>query len=41
MAGHRQGMTPNLETDVVLGADETRKLKDLLPYHAWPEPLPA
>ena len=37
----RQIDEANLETDVVLGADETRKLKDLLPYHAWPEPLPA
>lgn len=29
----------NLETDVVLGRDKTLKLKELLPYHAWPEPL--
>ena len=29
----------NLETDVVLGRDETSKLKDLLPRNEWPEPL--
>jgi cytidine deaminase len=28
----------NLETDVVLGKDETMKLKDLLPKHEWPQP---
>ncbi|MGH2617516.1 MAG: cytidine deaminase family protein [Thermomicrobiales bacterium] len=28
----------NLETVVVLGKDTTLKLKDLLPYHAWPAP---
>jgi cytidine deaminase len=35
----RQIDDANLETDVVLGRDEVRKLKDLLPYHDWPEPL--
>jgi cytidine deaminase len=29
----------NLETDVILSRDEAVKLKDLLPYHEWPEPL--
>jgi cytidine deaminase len=29
----------NLDTDVVLGRAETSKLRDLLPRHAWPEPL--
>jgi cytidine deaminase len=31
----------NLETDVILGRDKIVKLKDLLPYHQWPEPLEA
>ena len=35
----RQIDEANLETDVVLGKDRVVKLKDLLPYHAWPEPL--
>jgi cytidine deaminase len=29
----------NLETDVILDRDKTVKLKDLLPYHEWPESL--
>src|SRR5438093_7935673 len=29
----------NLETDVILGRDKVLKLKELLPYHEWPEPL--
>jgi cytidine deaminase len=29
----------NLETDVVLGIDETVKLKELLPYFEWPRPV--
>lgn len=37
----RQIDEANLETDVVLGKDTTRKLRELLPYHAWPEPLEA
>lgn len=28
----------NLDTDVVLGPDKVVKLRDLLPYHEWPEP---
>jgi cytidine deaminase len=35
----RQIDEENLETEVVLGRDKTRKLKELLPYHEWPEPL--
>jgi cytidine deaminase len=35
----RQVDEANLEADVVLGRDNVRKLKELLPYHAWPEPL--
>jgi cytidine deaminase len=29
----------NLETDVILGRDKVVKLKDLLPYYEWSEPL--
>jgi cytidine deaminase len=29
----------NLETDIILGRDKVVKLKDLLPYYEWPEPL--
>ena len=35
----RQIDEANLETDVLLGRDKALKLKDLLPYHGWPEPL--
>lgn len=35
----RQIDEANLESDVVLGKDKVVKLKDLLPYHEWPEPL--
>jgi cytidine deaminase len=35
----RQINEENLETEVVLGTDKTVKLKELLPYHRWPEPL--
>jgi cytidine deaminase len=35
----RQIDEANLETDVVLGNDTVRKLKDLLPFHEWPSPL--
>lgn len=27
----------NLQTDVILDRDKVVKLKDLLPYHEWPE----
>jgi cytidine deaminase len=35
----RQIDEANLETEVVLAKDKTLKLKELLPYHEWPEPL--
>ena len=35
----RQINAANLETDVVLGIDKVLKLRELLPYHEWPEPL--
>ncbi|KKB06793.1 hypothetical protein VE25_21030 [Devosia geojensis] len=35
----RQIDDDNLEADVILGGTETRKLRELLPAHAWPEPL--
>lgn len=37
----RQIDAANLDTDVVLGPDKVVKLRDLLPYHEWPEPLAA
>ncbi len=27
----------NMEADVILGRDKTVKLKDLIPFHEWPE----
>jgi cytidine deaminase len=36
----RQVDPGNLDTQVVLGAAEARSLSELLPFHAWPEPLP-
>ena len=35
----RQIEEGNLETEVVLAKEKTVKLKELLPYHEWPEPL--
>jgi cytidine deaminase len=35
----RQIDEANLETDVLLGQDKMRKLKELLPYHEWPAAL--
>jgi cytidine deaminase len=35
----RQIDEANLETDAVLGKEKVLKLKELLPYYAWPEPL--
>ena len=35
----RQIDQANLETDVVLGKGKVVKLKDLLPYHEWPDPI--
>lgn len=29
----------NLDADVILGRDDVKKLKDLIPYHEWPAPL--
>lgn len=37
----RQFDPANLKTEVVLGNDTSRPLKELLPYHVWPEPLPS
>jgi cytidine deaminase len=36
----RQIDPANLDTEVVLGINTVRPLKELLPFHAWPEPLP-
>lgn len=35
----RQIDEDNLETDVVLGKNETSKLRDLLPRNEWPAPV--
>jgi cytidine deaminase len=35
----RQVDQQNLEADVILGKEKTEKLKDLIPYYGWPEPL--
>jgi cytidine deaminase len=35
----RQIDEANLETEVVLGEEKVLRLKELLPYYAWPEPL--
>jgi cytidine deaminase len=37
----RQIDPSNLDADVVLGPDKVVKLRELLPYHEWPEPLPS
>ena len=37
----RQIDPANLETDVVLGRVTAVKLKEILPYYAWPQPLDA
>jgi cytidine deaminase len=37
----RQIDPANLETEVVLGIGTSQPLKELLPFHAWPEPLPS
>lgn len=29
----------NMEAEVVLGSNNTEPLKNLIPYHKWPEPL--
>ena len=35
----RQIDPANLDTEVVLGKDKALRLKDLLPYHEWPDPI--
>ena len=35
----RQIDPANLDTDIVLGEKNVLKLKDLLPYHEWPDPI--
>jgi cytidine deaminase len=35
----RQIDEDNLDADVVLGPNKVVKLRDLLPYHEWPEPV--
>jgi cytidine deaminase len=35
----RQVDDANLNTEVVLGRDTTRPLRELLPFHQWPTPL--
>lgn len=37
----RQIDPANLDTEVVLGADRVKLLRELLPEHEWPEPLDA
>ncbi len=36
----RQVDPANIDTTVILGADHAVPLRDFLPYHDWPEPLP-
>lgn len=35
----RQIDAANIRTSIILGLDETVELSELLPRHAWPEPL--
>ena len=35
----RQVDASNLDTDVVLGRDRSTTLRELLPFHEWPEPV--
>jgi hypothetical protein len=35
----RQIDQQNLSTEVVLGKDTSIKLKDLIPFYEWPDPL--
>jgi cytidine deaminase len=35
----RQVDEANIDTEVVLGADRSVRLRDLLPFHDWPAPL--
>ena len=34
----RQIDPQNLDTEIVLGSDSSKKLRDLLPFHQWPGP---
>lgn len=36
----RQIDPQNLDTEIVLSRDRSRPLRDLLPVHDWPDPLP-
>jgi cytidine deaminase len=29
----------NLDAEIVLGKEQTKKLRELIPHHEWPEPL--
>jgi cytidine deaminase len=35
----RQIDEDNLDSEVIVGTDKVVKLKELLPYHEWPEPV--
>lgn len=35
----RQIDQENLESEVILGRNDIKKLKELIPYHMWPKPL--
>lgn len=35
----RQVDSQNLETEIILGKDAGKQLKDLLPFYQWPEPM--
>jgi cytidine deaminase len=35
----RQIDPQNLDTEIVLGSDSSKKLRDLLPFHEWPGPV--
>jgi len=35
----RQVDLANLDSEIILGVDRRRRLRELLPEHAWPEPL--
>lgn len=35
----RQIDQTNLDSEVILGRNDVKKLKDLIPYYEWPQPL--
>lgn len=37
----RQIDPDNIDTEVILGRDFSRRLSELLPFHGWPDPLDA